>query len=41
VLAWLQQRDEVLAYCQAPANDGGSGAVRVLLRQPHHPSRRS
>ncbi|MBU3724320.1 MAG: DNA mismatch repair protein MutS [Burkholderiaceae bacterium] len=32
VLAWLQQRDEVLAYCQAPANDGGSGAVRVLLR---------
>lgn len=34
VLAWLQQRDEVLAYCQAPANDGGSGAVRVLLRQP-------
>jgi DNA-nicking Smr family endonuclease len=41
VLAWLQQRDEVLAYCQAPANDGGSGAVRVLLRQPRHPSRRS
>jgi DNA-nicking Smr family endonuclease len=41
VLAWLQQRDEVLAYCQAPANDGGSGAVRVLLRQPRHPSRQS
>lgn len=29
---WLPQRDEVLAYCQAPANDGGSGALLVLLR---------
>ncbi|MEN9771602.1 MAG: hypothetical protein RJA58_245 [Pseudomonadota bacterium] len=38
VLAWLMQRDEVLAFCQAPANDGGSGAVRVLLRQPRRPS---
>ncbi|MDP1672855.1 MAG: Smr/MutS family protein [Burkholderiales bacterium] len=29
---WLAQRDEVLACCQAPHNDGGSGAVLVLLR---------
>ncbi len=39
VLAWLMQREEVLAYCQAPANDGGSGAVRVLLKQPRRLSR--
>jgi DNA-nicking Smr family endonuclease len=25
-------RDEVLAYCEARAVDGGSGAVVVLLR---------
>ena len=30
---WLPQREEVLAYCQAPANDGGSGALLVLLRK--------
>lgn len=29
---WLAQRDEVLAYCQAPQPDGGGGAVLVLLR---------
>lgn len=29
---WLAQRDEVLAYCQAPQTEGGSGAVLVLLR---------
>ena len=29
---WLQQRDEVLAYCQAPQADGGSGAVLILLK---------
>ena len=29
---WLQQRDEVLAFSQAPAAQGGSGAVLVLLR---------
>jgi DNA-nicking Smr family endonuclease len=32
VLGWLAQRQEVLAYCQAPAADGGAGAVLVLLR---------
>ena len=29
---WLQQRDEVLAYCQAPQADGGSGALLILLK---------
>lgn len=29
---WLMQRDEVLAFCQARAVDGGSGAVVVLLK---------
>ena len=29
---WLPQRDEVLAYCEAPAHDGGSGALLVLLK---------
>jgi DNA-nicking Smr family endonuclease len=29
---WLPRRDEVLAYCQAPDDDGGSGAVLVLLK---------
>lgn len=29
---WLAQRDEVLAYCQAPSTEGGGGAVLVLLR---------
>ena len=29
---WLQQRDEVLAYCQAPPVDGGSGATVILLK---------
>lgn len=30
---WLQQRDEVLAYCSARAYDGGTGAVYVLLKR--------
>jgi DNA-nicking Smr family endonuclease len=30
--SWLPRRDEVLAFCQAPANDGGSGALLVLLK---------
>jgi DNA-nicking Smr family endonuclease len=29
---WLSLRDEVLAFCQAPAADGGAGAVLVLLK---------
>jgi DNA-nicking Smr family endonuclease len=29
---WLGQRDEVLAFVQARAEDGGSGAVMVLLK---------
>jgi DNA-nicking Smr family endonuclease len=29
--SWLMQKDEVLAYAQAKPNDGGSGAVIVLL----------
>lgn len=31
---WLQQRDDVLAFCSARPVDGGSGAVYVLLRKP-------
>ena len=29
---WLPRREEVLAFCQAPAAHGGAGAVLVLLR---------
>ena len=29
---WLPLRDEVLAFCQAPPAEGGSGAVLVLLK---------
>jgi DNA-nicking Smr family endonuclease len=29
---WLMQRDEVIAYAQARPQDGGSGAVIVLLK---------
>lgn len=28
---WLRQKQEVLAYVEAPPEDGGSGAVRILL----------
>ena len=29
---WLAQRDDVLAFCEAPKNQGGSGALLVLLK---------
>lgn len=32
VRGWLMQRDEILAFCQAPPRDGGEGALWVLLR---------
>jgi len=32
VAGWLARREEVLAFCQARAADGGSGAVVVLLK---------
>ena len=32
VRQWLSRWDEVLAYCEAPSNAGGGGAVLVLLR---------
>jgi len=32
VRGWLAQRQEVLAYCQAKPQDGGEGALVVLLR---------
>lgn len=32
VRMWLVQRDEVIAFCQARAAEGGSGALVVLLR---------
>lgn len=32
VAHWLMQREETLAFCQAKAADGGSGAMLVLLK---------
>lgn len=32
VLGWLAQKNEVLAFCQARAAEGGAGAAIVLLR---------
>lgn len=32
VRVWLAQKNEVLAFCQARPEDGGSGALVVLLR---------
>jgi DNA-nicking Smr family endonuclease len=32
VRRWLAHWDEVLAYCEAPPNAGGGGAVMILLR---------
>ncbi len=33
VNAWLRKKDEVLAFCSARPNDGGAGAVYVLLKR--------
>lgn len=30
---WLQQRDEILAFCSARQVDGGTGAMYVLLKR--------
>lgn len=38
VRAWLVQKEEVIAFCEARDNDGGAGAVLVLL-QPGAPER--
>ena len=37
--SWLRQDDNVLAFCSAPLEDGGTGAVYVLLRRvkEHNP----
>ena len=32
VRKWLAQREDVLAFCQARPNDGGAGALIVLLK---------
>lgn len=40
VRAWLVQKEEVIAFCQARPHDGGAGAVLVLL-QPHTPGHRT
>ena len=31
--SWLRHHKQVLAYCSARENDGGTGAVYVLLRR--------
>lgn len=31
--AWLRKKDEVLAFCSARPNDGGTGAIYVLLKR--------
>ena len=33
VASWLAQREDVLAFCEAPRGEGGAGAVIVLLRR--------
>jgi DNA-nicking Smr family endonuclease len=38
--AWLVQKNEVLAFCQAKPADGGAGALVVLLRAPAGAGRR-
>lgn len=38
VRRWLVQKEEVLAFVEARANDGGSGVVLVLLRGAERPA---
>lgn len=33
VNSWLRQKNEVLAFCSARPNDGGTGALYVLLKR--------
>lgn len=37
---WLQQREDVLAFCSSTRRDGGTGAVYVLLRNPNKSQRK-
>jgi len=39
VKSWLARRKDVLAFCHAPPNDGGEGALWVLLKADR-PARR-
>jgi DNA-nicking Smr family endonuclease len=34
VKSWLSRSKDVLAFCHPPSNDGGEGALWVLLRSP-------
>ncbi|MHB8741953.1 MAG: Smr/MutS family protein [Sulfuricaulis sp.] len=36
VNSWLRQKGEVLAFCSARPNDGGTGAVYVLLKRMNY-----
>jgi DNA-nicking Smr family endonuclease len=40
VRAWLVQKEEVIAFCEARGHDGGAGAVLVLLQPPAAPGDR-
>jgi DNA-nicking Smr family endonuclease len=40
VRAWLVQKQEVIAFCQARPHDGGEGAVLVLLQPGGAPRHR-
>ena len=34
VKGWLSRSKDVLAFCHPPPNDGGEGALWILLRSP-------
>ncbi|MBF5011736.1 Smr/MutS family protein [Burkholderia pseudomultivorans] len=40
VRAWLVQKEEVIAFCEARGHDGGAGAVLVLLQPLAAPGER-